>query len=244
MTRHFFLSGGTTAGVQGVSGFSLLGTVVSGTPQLDDDLPQMFKSYGDAAGSHLLTKSCRVDLLITNNGSNTLKASVYEIYPKFDITNSPGILPLIASEWSAYAATSETPQVPGLASVEGTTSANVPVSQALMTPFNTSAFCARHTIINKRDFILSAGQVATLSVSNNLKKKVNYSKVTDVAGAHKGLTKFVLISWHGVPSAGTTVSTQATCYPTATITVSGLKVLKYRVLRDEYNRASASATTT
>ena len=245
LTRHFFLTAASTAGEQGASGYSLLGTVASGNPQLDDDLPQMFKSYegGSLAGSHLLTKLARCDMLITNTGSNTLKATVYELVPKFDITNLPGVAPLIVTEWVDYSSTGETPQVPGLTSVEGITTPNAPYNQALMTPFNTSAFCARHTVLNKRDFILSAGQVATLSVSNNIKRKINYSKVGDVAGAHKGVTKFILITWHGVPSAGVGVANQSGCYPTATICVSGLKVLKYRILRDEYNRASATATT-
>ena len=245
LTRHFFLTGASTAGQQGVSGFSLLGTVLSGSPYLDDDMQQMFKSYegGGSTGSHLLTKSARVDMLITNNGSNTFKASVYEIFGKADITGSFGTNPLIMNEWLTYCSTGETPQVPGLASLEGITTANVPYTQALLTPFGTSAFCAKYTIMNKRDFILSAGQCATLSVTNSVKRRVNFSKVNDVQGGHKGLTKYILITWHGVPSAATGVSNQATCYPSATITISGLKVLKYRILRDEFNRASASATT-
>jgi len=210
-------------------------------------LPEMFAGYEAAttpAGAHLFTKTARVDMMLTNTGSNTAKVSVYEIFPKRDF-GGYAASGLIATDWATLASNTYTPQLAGTSILEGQVTSSVPSTLPQSTPFNCTAFCAKYTIVNKRDFILSAGQVGTLSVSHNIKKRIGFSEIQDHDETYyRKFTKCVLVVVHGVPSAGTVVTTTATAYPTATVALCALKTYRFVVIRDEYTRAGLSNNTT
>lgn len=207
------VNGSTVADAQGQTSFMLNGTTVTN----NDELWRCFlDAYNlalaaDAKNYVLYMKSACLDLQIANTGTNSVILDVYKIVNRkpYSVAVDPA---------SQYATA-----LGELATTTG--GGTVTTTKPSLTPFDAPNFCAYWKVMNKTEYILSAGQCMTLQMRIAKNKKLDGKILTTNPQGIPGYTRAFFLQWRGVP-----INNAGTAQLGATaITVSAQWSLKYAI---------------
>jgi len=221
------------AGVQNVRAFSLYGS-----GPFDADLNEIFSAYNGTIVTttdiELCMRSAHVDYLCSNVGSTTMVLKVYTVIPKEDVSINFAVN--VGDAWTnALSSTSITAGtfLPTADDGLNSTASAVPSqTRPGSTPFDSTVFCQKFTILKVTEFILPPGQTA--SFNDNYMKSGNINSTDYGSGgftdyiALRGWTKTQIFVHHGLATSGA-VTNMASFYPTSSLAVIANKTYKFTV---------------
>lgn len=243
--RH--LNAGNVAGKQAVGAISLYGN-----GELDGDLNDIYFAFNNSKVKDwkIQTISAHADFLATNTSTGTGVSAILKVYtiiPKKDADASWG--DDMQDSWES--GLDNTTGFAGATSIignDGILAVNLPppiltmqATNAGVTPFDSTVFCERFTILKVKEYILKPGE--TVSWNQNVMRrgvlKQSQIETSNAAGTNmtqgpwalKGWTKTELMVWHGIPPSPA-VNSLAGFYPTATIAIVCNKTYTFTVGED------------
>lgn len=196
----------TSADQQNQVGFMLGGVQVGSNDELYKIFVDAYNvaSATAAASYQVYMKSMCLDMQIANTGTNSAVVDVYRLRCR-----------------KAYPA-AVTPQAQYTSAltdlVTTTGGGTVTATKPSLTPFDCPNFCSFWQVMNKTEYIVSAGQVITLQMRNPRNRKLDGKLIQQYPQGIAGYTTCLFVQWRGVPinNAGTaqlgataiTISTQ------------------------------------
>lgn len=244
--------GANSVGQQNAIGFSLYGGY-QGSTYFDDDMWDLFKGlfgspqFTGVSNNRAMLTSAILDLTFCNPSSqtNTMILDAYVCIPKKDIGDSNiGSATNLFSLWgNAQSGQSGLLNASSLTEPSGQQH-QAPVAQIIGTsPFSSAQFCTLITILEKRSFILTPGQTATMQIKQMRKGLVQAIDYTGVL-YRKGWSKIVMLVWRGINTSTTGVTTMATAYPAVSLNVWATKTYTAEVLTDQTDAMTQAQQTT
>lgn len=240
-----------TAGNQGISDVSLFG-VDGASFTSNGDVQAIYASFLGAGsnaspiaqGSRLSFQSAQMDVFILNNGASTTVVDVYCLVPKRDInyssSNGQNAQQLLGSLLNL----NQTAGNPVTGTVlPGFTTPGVG-------PFESTEFCREFTVLEKRRFILTTGQVGTMEMKVYPKKhkpmsyqqfqtQITASNTAQTPLYKKGWSKIYLFTYYALGNDGSVNA--ATTYPSASVGITAQKTYKFTMHANKYQLATADA---
>jgi len=170
------------------------GTTVAGvTGDANDELYGVFKdayNLSTVAGCipyKIYMKSLCLDIEVNNSANDIAIVDVYLLQKKRRHNNNQSVH------------THYQNSLPTTQPASGAT-ALLPSNSAL-TPFDAPDFCSIWKILNKKEYIISAGQIATFQLRSPVNKYIDGRRLTDCPQALPGYSMAYLFMWHGQPGA-------------------------------------------
>ena len=238
----------TSAGQQTQFTFALYGAY--GAANFEDDMQQLMVGAFSATSTlttnqRLMLSSARMDVYFTLPTSNTYSAFVeaYVVVPKKDmpLTFQGTGTTTLDGFWNTAA--SNQPPVLNYSGMEGTLVTGGGTTIIKASPFDCAGFCKFFTILEKRVYLLSPGQMASISVHVGRKGIIS---TEDIQGTYtlKGWTKYVMLNAWGMNNVNASNTTNATNFPAITLNVSGTRSYQMEILNDQEDANVFTSNTT